>query len=189
MPDNSSSNSSEAQSIQLVARAAYFAAHAHRRQRRKDQDATPYINHLTEVAYLLAEAGCDAEVVAAGYLHDTIEDVEITYEMLAEEFGQRVADLVRVVTDDKALPKLARKEMQVEHAAHAGPAQAALKMADKISNLRSLRKSPPAGWSEERLQEYIDWAHRVVSSLPHRNPVLYEHYEAIRKELLGFPEA
>lgn len=176
------------QALELITRAAYFAAHAHRRQRRKDQEATPYINHLTEVAHLLAEAGCDAETVAAGYLHDTIEDVDITYEMLVDEFGQTIADLVRAVTDDKSLPKMARKEMQVEHAALATEAQAALKLADKISNLRSLRKTPPAGWSEERLAEYVAWAHRVVTSLPHINPVLFEHYEAIRKELLGFPE-
>jgi hypothetical protein len=84
----------------FVTKAAYFAAQAHREQRRKDEQKTPYINHLTEVAHLLAAAGCEQVVVAAGYLHDTIEDVGVTYEMLHAEFGKAVADLVLAVTDD-----------------------------------------------------------------------------------------
>jgi (p)ppGpp synthase/HD superfamily hydrolase len=169
----------------FVTKAAYFAAQAHREQRRKDEQATPYINHLAEVAHLLAAAGCEQVVVAAGYLHDTIEDVGVTYETLQAEFGKAVADLVLAVTDDKSLEKQVRKQMQVEHALHASSEIAALKMADKISNLRSLFTAPPTGWSQQRLFEYVEWAHRVVSNLPHQNPTLLGQYESIRKELLA----
>jgi (p)ppGpp synthase/HD superfamily hydrolase len=169
----------------FVTKAAYFAAQAHREQRRKDEQKTPYINHLTEVAHLLAAAGCEQVVVAAGYLHDTIEDVGVTYEMLHAEFGKAVADLVLAVTDDKTLEKQVRKQLQVEHALHASPEIAALKMADKISNLRSLNSAPPSGWSQQRLVDYVEWAHRVVSNLPHRNLWLLEQYDEIRKELLA----
>jgi len=180
LPNNSSNDP-----LLLITKAAHFAAQAHREQRRKDEHATPYINHLAEVAHLLAAAGCDSAVIAAGYLHDTIEDVAVTYEMLHMEFGPQIADLVLAVTDDKLLEKQVRKQLQVEHALRASPEIAALKMADKISNLRSMSNAPPAGWSRQRLVDYVDWAHRVVSNLPHRNPQLSEQYEEIRKELLA----
>lgn len=170
--------------VYLVARAADFAARAHARQQRKDGE-TPYINHLTEVAHLLAHAGCEDYVVAAAYLHDTIEDVGVTYETLVAQFGVAIADLVAAVTDDKQLPKAQRKQLQVEHAPHATPEKSALKLADKISNLRSLRDAPPKDWPSERIAGYVDWAHRVVSGLPERNPLLMEQYEAVRAELLS----
>lgn len=124
-------------------------------------------------------------MVAAGYLHDTIEDVEVSYEDLAGEFGREIADIVLAVTDDKTLPKQVRKELQVEHALHATADQAAVKLADKISNLRSLATTPPHGWSGERLIEYVHWAHRVVSNLPDKNPDLLVRYEQIREVLLN----
>ena len=171
--------------IELITRAAHYAATAHRRHRRKDFEATPYINHLTEVAHLLASAGCPAMVISAGYLHDTIEDVDVTYEMLIVEFSVEIADLVQSVTDDRHLPKHVRKEQQVEHAAHASPGTAAIKLADKISNLRSLTASPPQGWTSERLMEYVEWSHRVVSRLPAPNSILLEHYRQIQSVLGG----
>lgn len=161
-------------------KAADFAARAHRRQRRKDEEATPYVNHVIEVAFLLAQAGCEAEVVAAGLLHDTIEDTGVTYEELAVEFGPRVADLVAAVTDDKSLPKQVRKEKQVEHARAASAEVGAIKTADKTSNLRSIHAAPPAGWSIERRIEYVAWTHRVVSSLPSPNEALMVEYSAAR---------
>ena len=87
--------------IQVVARAADFAARRHTHQRRKGEAAEPYFNHLAHVAAVLADAGADANLVAAGYLHDTIEDQEVTHAELVEAFDLDVADLVAHVTDDK----------------------------------------------------------------------------------------
>ncbi len=147
-----------------IARALDFAARKHAAQRRKGEAQEPYINHLAEVALLVAEAteGKDATHVIAALLHDTIEDQEVKYEELVEAFGAEVADLVREVTDDKSLPKARRKELQVEHAAHASPRAKMLKIADKTSNLRSILASPPKDWSDERKREYFEWAARVV---------------------------
>ena len=171
--------------LRLVVRAAEYAARAHARHRRKDVDQTPYINHLAHVARLLADAGCDAALIAAGYLHDTIEDVHVSYEALHAEFGADIADLVQAVTDDKTLRWQLRKQAQIDHAGHASPRVAALKLADKISNLYSIRDTPPHGWDLAEIAKYVHWAHEVVSRLPEPNAVLMADYECIRAELLG----
>jgi hypothetical protein len=93
-----------------------YAARQHLSQRRKGERAEPYINHLTEVAALLAEAteGDDAVLLMGGLLHDTLEDTDATYEDIEQRFGTEVAALVAEVTDDKALPKEERKRLQIE---------------------------------------------------------------------------
>lgn len=167
----------------LITRAADFAARAHAEQRRKDAARTPYINHLIEVAHLLAEANADENLVAAGYLHDTVEDTLITPAMLEVEFGEDITTLVMAATDDKALSSIERKRRQIEHAPHLTPREANLKLADKISNLRSLAMAPPAGWPPERMVAYIAWAHEVVTRLPGTQGYLLERYWEIRGRL------
>lgn len=148
-------------------RAIAFASEKHRNQRRKDAEASPYINHPIALADVLAnEGGIDDErVLLAAVLHDTIEDTDTTYDELAQTFGKEVAGIVREVTDDKSLPKTERKRLQVEHAATISHAAKLVKLADKISNLRDIATMPPAGWSEDRKREYFDWAKRVVDNL------------------------
>src|SRR2546427_7623939 len=101
-----------------ISQALEFAAQKHVDQRRKGQHEEPYVNHVAEVARLLAEAtgGKDANLVIAGLLHDTIEDTPTTYEELAVRFGSDVANLVAEVTDDKSLTKEVRKQRQIETA-------------------------------------------------------------------------
>jgi guanosine-3',5'-bis(diphosphate) 3'-pyrophosphohydrolase len=93
--------------VVLVLKAAAFAAHKHRDQRRKDVKATPYINHPLAVAQALCEEGDvdDPIILAAALLHDTIEDTETTYVELRGQFGARIADIVAEVTDTKFLGK------------------------------------------------------------------------------------
>ena len=150
------------QDMVTVARALHFSAQKHAGQKRKGARAEPYINHLAEVALLLAEAGCDAAVVAAGLLHDTIEDTATTAAELEAVFGRDTAVLVVEVTDDKSLPKERRKQLQIETAAAKSQAARAIKIADKISNLRSLAASPPVGWDTARKRDYLRWAKAVV---------------------------
>ncbi|MFC0240053.1 HD domain-containing protein [Rhodopseudomonas telluris] len=149
----------------LVSRAADFAARRHAGTRRKGADKEPYVNHLAEVALLLTVAtdGGDAPLTAAGWLHDTIEDTGVTRDDLASEFSDDVASLVVEVTDDKTLPKLERKRLQIEHAPHLTPRARMIKLADKTSNLRSLILSPPDDWERERLIDYLDWAEQVAA--------------------------
>jgi len=151
---------------QLI-RAIAFAADKHRNQRRKDAQASPYINHPIALANVLAnEGGIDDErVLLAAVLHDTIEDTDTTHDELVQWFGEEVARIVAEVTDDKSLPKAERKRLQIEHAAHISHAAQLVKLADKICNLRDILAMPPANWSEERKREYFEWARRVVDGL------------------------
>ena len=133
----------------LLTRAVDYAARQHIAQRRKGETAEPYVNHLTEVASLLAEAigGDDVLLLLGGLLHDTLEDTDATYEDLAQRFGPEVAALVAEVTDDKSLRREERKRLQVEKTPGKSRRAKLLKLADKTSNLRSLIQSPPKGWT------------------------------------------
>lgn len=157
----------------LVAAIA-FAADKHRNQRRKDHEASPYINHPIALADVLAnEGGVEEErVLLAAVLHDTVEDTETTEQELVRLFGKEVAAIVMEVTDDKTLLKAERKRLQVEHAAHISPQAKLVKLADKICNLRDIATSPPADWSLERKREYFDWAKAVVDRLRGVHPGL-----------------
>ena len=152
------------ESIVSIALALDFAARKHTGQTRKGELKEPYINHVAEVANLLAEVtnGRDPILVVGGLLHDTIEDTETTFEELKAEFGLPVARLVREVSDDKNLPKKERKLLQVRNAGSKSRRAKLLKIADKTSNLRSLVVSPAKGWSKERNREYVNWSAKVV---------------------------
>ncbi|ACB68174.1 metal dependent phosphohydrolase [Burkholderia ambifaria MC40-6] len=163
----------------LVAAIA-FAADKHRNQRRKDDEASPYINHPIALADVLAnEAGIEDErVIVAAVLHDTIEDTETTEQELLRLFGKDVADIVMEVTDDKSLPKEERKRLQVEHAATISRRAKLVKLADKICNLRDITRRPPADWPLERKQAYFDWAKSVVDRMRGVHPGLEGIFDA-----------
>ena len=162
-------------------RALAFASRKHSQQRRKDADASPYINHpIALVSILAVEAGIDdCDTLCAALLHDTIEDTDTSVEELVEAFGGPIASLVQEVTDDKRLPKAERKLRQVEHAAHLSPKARSVKLADKIANLRDVADSPPVNWPLARRQEYFDWAKQVVDQIPDPPPGLLSLFMAI----------
>jgi (p)ppGpp synthase/HD superfamily hydrolase len=156
-----------------VTQALDFAARKHTHQRRKGEGKEPYINHLVEVAHMVAEAtgGKDANLVIAALLHDVIEDQNVKREEIEAQFGSDVADLVAEVTDDKSLPKDERKRLQIEHVVHVSKRAQVLKIADKTSNLRSMQHSPPP-WSLARKQRYFAWAKAVVDNVRGVSPWL-----------------
>src|SRR5438552_18238482 len=94
-----------------------FAAKAHAavNQERKGTDF-PYIAHPIRVAEILDRFECDEDAIVAGFLHDTVEDANVTADELSAAFGQRVATLVTAVSEpDKSLPSKTRKEQTIEH--------------------------------------------------------------------------
>jgi guanosine-3',5'-bis(diphosphate) 3'-pyrophosphohydrolase len=165
--------------MEIVLRAAAFAAEKHRSGRRKDVEASPYINHPITAAYLLVRAGIeDPAVLASALLHDTVEDTLTTVDELEVVFGYEIANIVAECTDDKTLPKLARKQAQIDHAATLSPKAKLVKIADKIANVNDINGAPPAGWSVERKREYFDWAKQVVDRMRGTNRALEELFDA-----------
>ncbi len=166
--------------ILIITEAYHFAAAKHVGQRRKGEAAEPYMNHLTEVAELVARAtaGADIDAIVAAVLHDTVEDTETSLAEIADRFGSRVAGLVAEVTDDETLPKAECKRLQIERTAHASPGAKIIKLADKTSNLRALAVSPPKGWPAARRAEYLAWAIEVVAGCRGTSPWLEGQFDA-----------
>jgi (p)ppGpp synthase/HD superfamily hydrolase len=163
----------------LVLKAADAAARWHVHQRRKGPAEEPYINHLVEVAMLVAEAtgGADPNLVIAALLHDAIEDCEVPRKLISEIFGKDVASIVVEVTDDKSLPKSKRKDIQVKTAPRKSPRAKMLKLADKTSNLRAIASSAPSDWSVKRRMAYVRWARDVARRLRGVNQKLEEQFD------------
>jgi (p)ppGpp synthase/HD superfamily hydrolase len=165
----------------LLTKAVHFAAVHHKDQHRKGADKDPYMNHLAEVAAYVAssDAEPDAEVIAAAYLHDTVEDTNVSHEDLVHSFGERVASFVAEVTDDKSLPKEVRKRLQIEHASELSFYARLIKIADKTSNVRSVVHAPPEDWSRERLIDYVGWARAVVDRMRGTDLKMEEAFDRI----------
>lgn len=156
-----------------------FAAQKHKNQTRKD-GKIPYINHPIQVANILAQNGeTDISLLSAALLHDTIEDTNTSEEEILENFGQEVLQIVLDCTDDKSLSKQERKDKQVSSASSKCRPAKALKIADKICNVKDISSSPPKGWSIKRKEEYLDWSAKVVNELSGTNTQLEEYFNEI----------
>lgn len=172
----------------LLKHALDCAAVWHRDQRRKYPGAdVPYMSHLAGVAVILSAHGFDDEVVAAGALHDCIEDAGVTHDQLARTFGPRVAGLVRDVSEpDKSLSWEVRKEAALAAFEASSWEAQAISLADKIDNVWSIavcaaRHGDP--WSmfkrgraqkESQLRRLLDAARRLP---PH--PLVDEYARAV----------
>lgn len=165
--------------LPLILKALEFASVKHRDQRRKDKEASPYINHPIALAAVLNREGAvsDPVVLAAAILHDTLEDTATTVEELRAEFGAKIAGIVAEVTDDKALKKEERKRLQIEHAGGISSEAKLVKLADKICNIRDVADHPPSRWDLTRRREYFDWAKAVVDRLRGTHPRLERLFE------------
>jgi hypothetical protein len=151
--------------MEKVLEAIEFAAKAHDGQYRKS-GAGPYISHPFSVMYILAQSGVkNSDILIASVLHDTVEDTDVTIDLIDEIFGSKVASYVKEVTDDKTLPKAERKRLQIEHAKTMCRESIIIKMADKYHNLQSFTKSIPEGWSSKRVKGYFAWAYYVVKEM------------------------
>src|SRR5262245_32246889 len=169
-----------ATAIPAVLTALHFAADKHRDQRRKGAEASPYVNHLIEVAELLAREGGVSDVLTlqAAILHDTLEDTETTPAELDARFGLEVRRIVEEVTDDQRLSTAERKRLQITQARQLSERAKVVKLADKIANLRSLVHAPPVDWSLKQKREYVAWSDRVGEGLRGCNVQLERSFDA-----------
>jgi guanosine-3',5'-bis(diphosphate) 3'-pyrophosphohydrolase len=173
--------------MEKILEAASFAAKKHTGQKRKGSDGEPYINHPLEVANLVANVGVvtDPEIITAALLHDTMEDSGVSFEEIAEMFGETVAGYVRELTDDKSLSKAERKQKQVEKAPNLSNGAKQIKLADKISNIQDVTNNPPDDWDLQRRREYVEWGEKVVAGLRGVNPGLEALFDDVVKNAKG----
>lgn len=174
--------------LKILLKALSFAAHKHKDQRRRDVDASPYINHPISLADILCNEAhiTDIETICGALLHDTVEDTQTTDAELEQVFGKAIRDIVMDVTDEEGLSRTARKQAQIDNAASISDKAKLIKLADKISNLRDVINNPPADWTLVRRQEYFDWARRVIDQVRGVHPGLealfddvYSHKPAV----------
>src|SRR4051812_37480025 len=151
-----------------------FASERHSQQRRKGPSGAPYVNHLIEVASLLAGSAQveDADILIAAILHDVLEDTPTTPEEIATRFGERVLRLVSQLSDDKSQPRAVRRQLVLEHLQSAENAVKLIKLADLCSNVQSV----PTDWTSERRLEYLDWSARAAALCQGVSPVLDRLY-------------
>jgi (p)ppGpp synthase/HD superfamily hydrolase len=127
---------------ELIREALEMAEEAHSGQTRNGSGGMAYIHHPVAVAELLAAHGFDESTVAAALLHDVVEDSEASTDDIAAAFGQRVADLVAALTEDETIePFERRKDEHRRHVEAAGREALAIYAADKLSNIRVLRRA------------------------------------------------
>jgi guanosine-3',5'-bis(diphosphate) 3'-pyrophosphohydrolase len=151
-----------------------FAAERHSAQRRKGPDAAPYVNHLIEVAMLVARVAQieDVEVLMAAVLHDVLEDTPTSRDEVAARFGPRVCQFVEALSDDKSLPRKQRRQITLDHL----PAMEALVKVVKLADLTSNIKLLPPNWSDERKLEYLEWSESAAGICQAECQALAEFY-------------
>ncbi len=153
--------------IPLIRKAYEFSDMAHRGQKRMSGE--PFVEHCLEVAFILAEQHMDSTTIAAGLVHDVVEDTDIPLERLRAEFGDEIADLVDGVTKLGAVHYASREEQQVEYFRKMLLSMAKdirvilIKLADRLHNMRTLEHMPPEKQkiiAEETRDIYCPLAHR-----------------------------
>lgn len=159
---------SKKESFDLIRKAYEFAYKNHEGQFRKSGE--PYIYHLINVAYILSTLEAGPDTIAAGFLHDTIEDCNITKEQIAELFGEEIATLVEAVTKVSKLAEKSEEEFQAENHRKIFIAMAKdirviiIKLADRLHNMRTLqaqRVEKQKKIAKETLEVYAPIAHRL----------------------------
>ncbi|CAJ0626526.1 15183_t:CDS:2 [Entrophospora sp. SA101] len=160
-----------------------FAAIKHSKQKRKDLDGTPYINHPIGVVKNLADAGVyDIATLQAAALHDTVEDTNTTFDELEKKFGKEVAYIVEECTDDEALPRWERKRLQIVTTPNKSDKAKLVKLADKLYNLNDITRQVPVDCSKQRVIEYFEWAKKVTDGAKGVNVLLDNKLENFYKE-------
>ncbi len=163
-----------------------YAAQMHEGQVRKNVAATPYIVHPIGVAELLWDVGGvrNWKILAAGLLHDTLEDTEASEWDIEELFGKKVLSIVQEVTNDPDLDSEENKWRQIEHAPNMSMEAQLVKLADRLYNVRDLSYSTPEGWSEEKVAGYYRWGERLLAVLGGVNRALEEALAGLVEDYL-----
>jgi GTP diphosphokinase / guanosine-3',5'-bis(diphosphate) 3'-diphosphatase len=151
----------------VLERAKRYALRHHADQRRPNLAREPVTSHLAEVSRHVADAGAPESVVAAAWLHDVVEDTGVTIEDLRAEFGDGVAAIVEGLTDPPdfaTMPLPERKRRQAERVAHLSDDVKLVKLADQVSNMKSVVEDPPVDWDPGTCLAYLAGAAAVAAA-------------------------
>lgn len=182
--------------LEIIEKAYYFASEAHKEQKRESGE--PYVTHPTEVACILAEMGMDSSTIAAGLLHDVVEDTQYTYEDITREFNVEIADLVEGVTKLSKIQYKSKEEQKADNVRKMLLAMTKdirviiIKLADRLHNMRTLKYRPVQKQKEtakETFDIYAPLAHRLgiskikweLEDLAFRYINQSEYYDLVKK--------
>lgn len=174
--------------MQLASKAKVFSLLAHRGQCRPNASHEPMAVHLSEVASYVTDESGDEVAIACAWLHDVVEDTSVTLTEIGERFGQRLSGFVEMLTDppDWATKDLAeRKERQALRIATAPNLVKLVKLADQISNIRSVIFDPPLEWGQDECITYVRGASlvgRACAGVSQRLDTLLEHYVCLARQ-------
>jgi (p)ppGpp synthase/HD superfamily hydrolase len=174
--------------MDLIQAATALALKAHEGQTRKESEV-PYIVHPIAVALILAKHGFSEEVIAAGLVHDVVEDTSVTEEELRENLGDAVADLVAPVTHDSSLSWEEKKLGYIASVRLASDGVKAIATADKIANAKSLLQAHEAegslvwGFFNASREKKIWFEEAMLAMLQDtwEHPLVYEYAEYVSK--------
>ena len=160
--------------------ALYFASNSHAGQFRKGPKHEEYIHHLIEVVHILINAGVnDSDTLMIAALHDVLEDTDVSENKLRLEFGDYVTGGVELLSDDKALSLEARRAYQIDHVEKLPEYLRLVKIADHCSNVISI----PSKWDKQKLSDYLNWSHEVISKCKGINEQLDNEYDRRAKRI------
>lgn len=165
----------------LIERARLLALAKHGGRWIPDEVMTPMVEHISQVVSLVEEQGGTGEMIAAAWLHDVVEDTDVTWEQIRKWFGGVVADLVDGLTDPdefEALPLKQRKALQAERIHGLSDDVKRVKLCDQLSNVRRILARPPADWSEAEQATYVLGAHLIALECRGLWPELDDRFEA-----------
>lgn len=149
----------------LIRLARDFACRHHVNQTRLDSVKSPLTNHLLEVALLVEFSGGTEVEIAAAWLHDTVEDTSATIDDIKMVFGEDMAHIIEGLTDPEEFKKLgteSRKKLQADRLITKNRSVKKIKLADQISNVRSIAIDPPTEWGRQKCIDYIVGAKLVA---------------------------
>lgn len=170
----------------LIEKARAFAEERHSGTFRKNKAHDPLIVHCKEVAKLVECSGGNETEIAAGWLHDTIEDTPTTLAEIEELFGLEVKEIVDGLTDPPeftGLHTLERKTVQAERIRSKNASVKRVKIADQISNVRSF-DDPPIEWSEQKCRDYVEGARLVAKECHGVSDYLDSQFESAYREAI-----
>ena len=177
----------------MVEKAIKFATKMHEGQVRKGT-TRPYIEHPLEVGRLVSEMTSDEEIISAAYLHDTVEDCNVTVEELEELFSPRVAHLVAQESEDKKRSWQERKQGTIDRLRNEPMDVRLIAMADKLSNIRDIERDYPeegeAFWNRFSMKskECIGWYYKGLKESLREglsDTKQYQEYKEICERIFG----